>query len=58
VYLRDLYLIKNQCLLDDFGLASKGPWEPELTLVLCITQILMGRLNEKNKSWKTCCTCK
>jgi hypothetical protein len=35
--LRGLYLIKDRCLLDDFGLVSKRPWEPNLTLVPCIT---------------------
>jgi hypothetical protein len=31
--------------------------EPNLTLVLRITQRLMGRLNERTKPWKTCCAC-
>jgi hypothetical protein len=54
---RGLYLIKDRCLLDDFGRVSKRPWEPNLTLVLRITQRLADRLNEQTKTWKTCCTC-
>jgi hypothetical protein len=36
--LRGLYPIEYQCLQDDFGLVSKRPWEPNLTLVPHITQ--------------------
>jgi hypothetical protein len=48
VCLRGLYLIEDRCLLDDFGLVSKRPWEPNLTLVPRITQRQMGR-PEMNK---------
>ena len=40
-----------------FGIVSKRPWEPNLTLVLCITHRRTGRLNERTRPWKTCCTC-
>jgi hypothetical protein len=39
------------------GRVSKRPWEPNLTLVLRITQRLTGGLNERNIPWRTCCTC-
>jgi hypothetical protein len=55
--LRGLYPIEDRCLLDDFGLVSKRPWEPNLTLVLRITQRQTGRPNEQTKSWRTCCAC-
>jgi hypothetical protein len=45
--LRGLYLIEGQCLLDDFLLVSKRPWEPNLTSVLCIT--LRKRADQTNK---------
>jgi hypothetical protein len=48
-YLRGLYLMKDRCLLDDFGLVSKRPWEPNLTLVLRITRKLTGILNERTR---------
>jgi hypothetical protein len=40
-----------------FGLVSKWPWEPNLTLVQCITRIQTSILNEKTKSSWTCCVC-
>jgi hypothetical protein len=46
VCLRGLSPIEDRCLLDDFGRVSKRPWEPNLTLVLHITQRLTGRPNE------------
>jgi hypothetical protein len=36
-FLRGLYTIGDQCLLDDFGLVSKSSLEPNLTLVPRIT---------------------
>jgi hypothetical protein len=52
-----IILIEHRCLLDDFGRVSKRPWEPNLTLVLCITRRLTGRPNKLTKPWRTCCAC-
>jgi hypothetical protein len=48
-YLKRLYPIEDRCLLDDFGLVSKRPWEPSLTLVLRITQRRTDRQNVLTK---------
>jgi hypothetical protein len=48
--LKGLYLIKDCCLQDDFGIVSKRPWEPNLTLVPRITLRQKGRPIEQTKS--------
>jgi hypothetical protein len=44
--LKGSYPIEDRCLQDDFGLVSKRPWEPNLTLVQRITLRQMGRQKE------------
>jgi hypothetical protein len=39
------------------GQVSKRPWEPNLILVLRITQRLIDRQNVQTKPWKTYCAC-
>jgi hypothetical protein len=47
--LKGSYPIEDRCLQDDFGLVSKRPWEPNLTLVLHITRDRWeDRKNEPN----------
>jgi hypothetical protein len=46
---------RGSMFTNDFGLVSKRPWEPNLTLVPHITWRKMDRMNEQTKSWRICC---
>jgi hypothetical protein len=54
---RSLCLIEDLCLQDNFGLDSKRPWEPILTLVLHITRRQTGRTSKQTKHWRIFCVC-